>query len=565
MTKHSTLQLQAGAIALLLSLPTGLQAQTWQWVSGQATGSTGNSRVYAAAVDAAGNTIVAGSFSGTITLGSTTLASAGGNDVFVARLNNAGAWTQAVRAGGPGDDVGVTVAVDGSGNAAVGGFYFGPTAGFGATTLTNANGNGDRSDAFVARLSSAGDWTQAVSIGGQNNDAATALALDGSGNIVVAGNFASTSVSFGPTTLTNANNNSSNDGFVARLNTAGVWSQAVRSGSPGDDFIRALVLNTNGNVIVAGDFAGATTTFGTINLTNTNTTQYSSDVYVARLGSDGVWTQAASGGGTGNDYGRALSADDVGNATVAGNMASVTATFGTTTLTNANNTGTTSDVFVARLSPANNWTQAIRGGGSGNDYTNAMAVDVNGSVSVTGSFDGATATFGAIELANASAAGTTSDIYVARANSAGTWNLALRAGGVSDDFSNALALDGGGNAVVGGDVASSPATFGTLTLASAGSGYAAKLMGLVTANKQSRAVAPFALAPNPAHGQVRLSWAEAKQAQQQPLLLLDGLGREVRRQQLPAQATQATLNLQGLSAGLYMVRLGSITQRLLVE
>jgi hypothetical protein len=193
-----------------------------------------------------------------------------------------------------------------------------------------------------------------------------------------------------------------------------------------------------------------------------------------------------------------------------------------------------------------------------------MALDVNGSVSVTGSFDGALATFGTIGLANASTAGTTSDIYVARVNSAGTWNLALRAGGASDDFSNALALDGGGNAVVGGDVGNTPATFGTLTLPSAGSGYAAKLMGLVTASKNARSEVPFTLAPNPAHELVRLNWSENKQAQQ-PLLLLDALGREIRRQQVPAHATQATLNLQGLSAGVYMIRMGSNTQRLLVE
>jgi hypothetical protein len=167
-------------------------------------------------------------------------------------------------------------------------------------------------------------------------------------------------------------------------------------------------------------------------------------------------------------------------------------------------------------------------------------------------------------IPNANTAGSTSDIYVARVNSAGAWNLALRAGGASDDFANALALDGSGNAVVGGDVGNTPAAFGAITLPSTGSGYAAKLMGLVTANKSSRAVAPFALAPNPAHGLVRLSWSEKKQAQQ-PLVLIDALGREVRRQLLPAQATQATLNLQGLAGGVYIVKMGSTTQRLLVE
>ncbi|UOQ71869.1 hypothetical protein [Hymenobacter cellulosilyticus] len=84
-------------LAALLAGPGLTRAQSWQWVAA-ATG-PGNARILTTATDGTGGTIVAGDFTGTITLGSTTLTSAGNRDVFVARLNSAGAFTQAVRAG----------------------------------------------------------------------------------------------------------------------------------------------------------------------------------------------------------------------------------------------------------------------------------------------------------------------------------------------------------------------------------------------------------------------------------------------------------------------------------
>ncbi|UOQ75371.1 hypothetical protein MUN84_11590 [Hymenobacter sp. 5516J-16] len=220
------------------------------------------------------------------------------------RLNAAGAWTQAVRAGGPGDDVALALAVDGAGNAVAAGSFKGATAAFGGTTLTNADNTGNTTDGFVARLSSAGTWSQAVRMGGTDNDGATGLALEAGGAAVVAGNFSSNTASFGSTTLTNGNTDRSNDVFVARLSGAGDWSQAVRGGGAGDDFVQALALDAGGNAVVAGHFARATVTFGSTVLNNANPGQYSSDMYVARLSSAGTWTQALQAGGPGNDYAR---------------------------------------------------------------------------------------------------------------------------------------------------------------------------------------------------------------------------------------------------------------------
>ena len=48
-------------------------------------------------------------------------------------------------------------------------------------------------------------------------------------------------------------------------------------------------------------------------------------------------------------------------------------------------------------------------------------------------------------------------------------------------------------------------------------------------------------------------------------VLLDALGREVRRYAVPARATEALLDLGGLAPGLYLVRCGAAVGRLVVE
>lgn len=76
-------------------------------------------------------------------------------------------------------------------------------------------------------------------------------------------------------------------------------------------------------------------------------------------------------------------------------------------------------------------------------------------------------------------------------------------------------------------------------------------------------VTPLALAPNPAHGTAVLTLAPAAQAR--PVVVLDATGRVVRRHALPAHATAATLAVAGLAPGLYVVRCGAATGRLVVE
>ncbi|GAB2854206.1 T9SS type A sorting domain-containing protein [Hymenobacter ruber] len=555
----------------LLAAPTlaHAQAQAWQWATAptaiidQST-DFGGSSISAMARDAAGNTVVAGRFYGTFTLGTTTLTSAGYSDIFVAKISPNGEWLQAVRAGGTGEDVISALKLDAAGNAVVSGNFghliTGGTATFGANTLTAA-GNTGSSDAFVATLSPGGQWLQAVRVGGTGSDYISALALDGAGNAVVYGTIT------GPGTLgTTAFNAPAGTVqlFVAKLNlSTGAWT--LLNQAPANS--GAMALDAAGNVVISGSY-GPTITLGSTTLTATrNGVGY----FVARLSASGQWTQAVQlmqsrSNNAPSCVINSLAVDAAGTVTTLGTLIE-TATFGTTTLTSAGSY----DIFVARLDAAGQWTQAVQAGGAANDIPGYLVLDAAGNAIVTGLFGtyggftpSPNATFGSLTLITAGAY----DAFVAKLSPSGQWLQAVRGGGTGSDVAGPALVDAAGNITVAGTCADA-AAFGTTTLACPsiyGMAFVAYLSPVtnVTASHTATPAEIFTLSPNPTAAAVRLTWPETS-ASARPVQVLDALGREVRRQELPARANTVTLDVAGLTPGLYMVRCGVATSRLQVE
>jgi hypothetical protein len=90
---------------------------------------------YDIAADAAGNVVIAGGFSDTVDFGGGGLANAGGKDVFVTKLDPAGAHLWSKSYGSMGDQYATRVAVDMFGNPAVTGIFTGKLS-FPGTGLT---------------------------------------------------------------------------------------------------------------------------------------------------------------------------------------------------------------------------------------------------------------------------------------------------------------------------------------------------------------------------------------------------------------------------------------------
>jgi hypothetical protein len=150
---------------------------------------------HAIAVDGAGNSSITGQYWGGSIMGTTTLPSIGGIDIFVAKLDKNGNFVWAKAAGGKSNDSGLGIGMDGAGNSYVTGTYVG-SATFGTTSLAAKGGK----EAFVTKLDPDGKFLFAKSAGGVSDDQSSGLAADSVGNCYAAGFFHG-EASIGPASL----------------------------------------------------------------------------------------------------------------------------------------------------------------------------------------------------------------------------------------------------------------------------------------------------------------------------------------------------------------------------
>jgi len=222
-------------------------------------------------VDKNDNLYVTGDFSSTANFGSTTLTSAGESDMFVTKLNSAGNFLWAKKAGSTTwDDVGNSIAIDDSSNLYVTG-HFGGFAAFGTNTI---NSSGSK-DMFIAKLNSAGDFLWAKKAGGSSDDSGNDLVVDGSGNQFVIGTFYN-SATFGAQNLIA---NGYDEIFITKINPSGEFLWARRAGGDNYDSGDAIAIDKRGNKYLTGYFR-TTSTFGNTFLVNNG--EYN-DVFVAKI------------------------------------------------------------------------------------------------------------------------------------------------------------------------------------------------------------------------------------------------------------------------------------------
>jgi hypothetical protein len=178
------------------------------------------------------------------------------------------------------------------------------------------------------------------------------------------------------------------------------------------------------------------------------------------------WQWARSAGSTGNEAVTSTVLDASGNLYAIGWYTSATITFGSTTLVNAGSF--TGDIFVVKYDASGNALWAKSFGGVDGEIGNGMAVDASGDVYVTGLFTSTVMTMGTFTLTNTTAG--SSDIFIARINSAGNTVWAKSAGGTASEKGMAITVDASGNVFTTGGFNSATINFGTGILTNASSG-----------------------------------------------------------------------------------------------
>ncbi|MCO6480826.1 MAG: SBBP repeat-containing protein, partial [Phaeodactylibacter sp.] len=283
-------------------------------------GGTSSDRGYALAVDDSDNVLVTGLFSGTVDFdtGPGTANLSGAGDIFVAKYDASGAYLWAINMGGTNTDESADIALDGSNNILITGYFIGTAdfdPGVGTANLT-APGTGI-GDIFVAKYSSSGAYQWAFSLGDASWDQGKGIAVDDSDNVLVTGYFQGT-VDFDPGAGT-ANYTSAGfgDGFVAKYSPAGAYLWAFPLGGTSSDDGNGIAVDGSDNVVVTGRF-GDTVDFdpgaGVADLSDAG----NGDIFVAQYSNSGAYQWAISMGGASSDRGNGIVLDGSGNVLVTG-------------------------------------------------------------------------------------------------------------------------------------------------------------------------------------------------------------------------------------------------------
>ena len=402
--------------------------------------------------------------------------------------------------GSTGVENALAVATDASGNVLVAGQFSSASLDLDPGPGTYILPNAGMFDGFAAKYNPAGTLLWGVQVGGTSVDKFTKVAVDGAGNVLIAGIFKGSvdigapaaglahvtltsggsyewflakidpsgnalwATSIGTTAArivsditTDAAGNvyaTGNDGnrlFVAKTSAAGaaVWTQVV-SGVTGTTYSASgegIAVDVSSNVYVTGTYQGKIDFNPDPNITNWLTSAGktpSKDAFVLKLDANGTYVRAGSMGGRYEDHYCGIAIDGAGNVFVNGSFTADSAAdfdpgIGRLNLPNGGG-------FVVKLDPNLNAIWGRNAVASG--YANkGMAVDAAGNVYTTGRFSG---TFdadpgpGTFNLT----AGGGYDVLISKLNSAGNFVWAGALGGPGsgpDENIKGIAVDSSEN------------------------------------------------------------------------------------------------------------------------
>lgn len=300
--------------------------------------------------DAVGNLYMTGWFrSSSITIGNTTLVSAGGLwDFFIAKYDSSGNVIWAKSAGGSDYDYVNGISIDADNNVYLTGAFASPILSFGSISLLYT-GITPASEFFIAKYNSTGNVLWAKSAGGTSYDEGNSITTDTQSNAYVTGTFLSPTITFGNTTLIN---NGSCDIFITKYDPFGEIIWAKSTGGNSCDRGISIINDALNNIYLTGYFSSPTLTFGNTILTCNDVGL--NDIFIAKYNTLGNPLWAKSIGGNDIDWGESITIDATGNLFLAGGFLSSTINFGSTSLANAGGimSGGSNypDIFIAKLS-----------------------------------------------------------------------------------------------------------------------------------------------------------------------------------------------------------------------
>ena len=266
------------------------------------------------------------------------------------------------------------------------------------------------------------------------------LAADEDGNVYCAGSFKGT-LDFDPgngdATLTSGFGGFGKDTYITKFDSTGQFQWVKRVG--GVSGARAMLYDTSGFILIAGDYAEATDFDPGPGVHNLTPVDNSDDTYILKLDLDGNFVFAVTVGGAGNEYPGCLSTDQDGNILVAG-LFSGTSDFDPGPGQTIFSAGLLADLFTVKLNPDGNFIWAKEFSGDVQGDINGMDTDTDGNIYVTGIFDDRRDFDPGPDSVIVTATGYW-DIFVVKLNAAGDFIWLRHLGNVGDNWAEDLIID----------------------------------------------------------------------------------------------------------------------------
>lgn len=217
-------------------------------------GGAGNELTAGVATDSSGNCYVTGNTnsSGWMSGGFDTTQN-GVVDGYVIKFNTSGAHQWSTYLGGPDSDYGWGIALDVDRNCYVTGYT--NSSGWASGGFdTSFNGS---YDGFVLKLNSSGAHLWSTYVGGANMDRGWGVALDSMGNCFFSGYTNSPAWVSGGFDLTLNEGGTGYDGYIVKLDAAGLHRWSSFLGSAGSDQAYGIAMDPSGNGYVTGQTASS--------------------------------------------------------------------------------------------------------------------------------------------------------------------------------------------------------------------------------------------------------------------------------------------------------------------
>ncbi len=343
------------------------------------------------AVDASGIVYVTGSYSSTADFDpsaiTNNLVSLGGSDIFFAKYDAMGNYIYAKSIGGTNIDEGFSIATDGTGAAYITGYYAG-TVDFDPSATNNILTSISASrDIFIAKYDFNGNYIYAKSIGGSGLDYGYSISTNTSGVVYITGIFSGI-VDFDPSVATaTLSSTGASDIFFAKYDATGNYLMAKKIGGANSKAAYSIATDAVGDLYLTGFFSGTVDFDPSAAVINLSSFSSSFDIFFAKYDSNGNYIFAKRIGGTSSEQGNSIVVDANGAIYITGTMAGTIDFDPSAAVANLIGIGA-QDAFFAKYDQNGNYVYAKILGSTSSDYSNAIAINLNGDVCITGQFYG---------------------------------------------------------------------------------------------------------------------------------------------------------------------------------